>query len=791
MISKVSKLLITSSLAVANINPSYGMEDKNEIKNNNTIQIYNEDKMKHVPKQIKNQQKKLFNTKEELCNEMNKLCKNFKDDDTEQINKFCDILLGCTKLFGKDWNNLESILHDQNSKLEYNISDMLSCGNIQQRLLDLLRQNSNINENTQAILNKSDISNNDNNIVAKMKYILSMKELGMDSLQYISDECNNNKGSKLRYKFFENLFGKDGNNLGTILSHNIYRELDCINNMLSSNKSDLVCFLRQNTKMFSTLKEFAYSTELNDKYYVNKINKKINNCIDYVNKSSNIVNALHNFNNVNNIQQTQQFFTKLFENDCNNLKTILSYNLKEDLLEISNFLKNTNTQTYLIEFLKSDANKRLRNIIFKIVYTTTLKSSEIENIVNCIKYCINESASVSAESVSVPANTSFEGLWNKYKNESMSEELSPEKAQKQNKKLCDCLFTNNCENLITILNGESIGNINYYEIIDFLEDDDVKTYFINVMKNNNKLCDKIFSIVDNISYNSDNNETIDIIKNYISNARLMQLLNMDISFTEMLDNYNALNKAQDNELDNYNDPNNKQDNEQLKIAQIKQQICNYLFGDDGNNLQTILYCNSNIGVGLREINKFLKKGDVQAYFLNLSDVQKYLIEFFESKKNDQLYKNVSNTVNNRLHTNNNYGYDSEETSEEIIAELIDKIRSCIFLKSLDLDNNFSFVELYLNDLQSHIEEFCKCLLGNHGENLKTILSCNCREARDVYYCLKDETVQIYLSKLLQEHGISHYISSIYLNDDGNINCDYIECNNEHSNDIVYIINNCR
>lgn len=178
------------------------------------------------------------------------------------------------------------------------------------------------------------------------------------------------------------------------------------------------------------------------------------------------------------------------------------------------------------------------------------------------------------------------------------------------------------------------------------------------------------------------------------------------------------------------------------------QFFQYLLGKDGDNLQKILSCC--IYDELQSIYFMLQYTDVRDYFLNLL------------KNNDVLFKKVSNIVNSTKYNYFNIRNKVRDINNEIdnmVIYIVDKIKTIILMKSLDIEDTFKDIyDMYyyaqgIEESQEQIEKFCNCLFGINGKNLITILSCNVYdELINIQCMLYRNDVKKYLVNLLKNNN---------------------------------------
>ena len=147
---------------------------------------------------------------------------------------------------------------DNEKELQY-ILDMLNYTEVKLKLKDKLKSNKELHRNVSEIVNKLYDTYGKGEIIASIKYILLMKELGMDTTfkeiyeQYQWNDSIPKEG--LIKKFCNILFGNNGKNLQVILSSNLEQELICISDML--NKTEVMLKLKDKLTDNDTLNNIA------------------------------------------------------------------------------------------------------------------------------------------------------------------------------------------------------------------------------------------------------------------------------------------------------------------------------------------------------------------------------------------------------------------------------------------------------------------------------------------------------------------------------------------------------
>ena len=450
-------------------------------------------------------------------------------------------------------------------------------------------------------------------------------------------------------------------------------------------------------------------------------------------------NKISNEGKVKNKLQQQNIITNEESKQKLNINVVPSYKDNKVFTSIENTANNIK--------LNNDNNIKLNNIVNNINDCKNDIVIKKSNNTNEINNKISEKKRIEEELLKDNINKMYDTYYD-------NDEISEEENKELIKKLYNYLFGNNCHNLKISFGVEEALE----QIWELIQDNDIKNYFINSFKSKD---DNELNTISNAFNNNNNSEEYNNIKYYINyyihQGRLMRLLNMDITFKEMLDGYN----------------NAWEKNDDTKRMEYVEQFCDYLLGNDGKNLETILSYNGNIGSGLSEINKFL-----QEY-----NVTKYLSE--KLKHSNDLYHNVSNIVSNILYP----WYDKRNNT---IDDVIDNIKSCILLKSLGM--NSTFCEMWINDLteDNKIEQVLNVLFGNNGRNLETILYCNCKESKNVWDVLKQKKVEEHLIDFLKEYDIKHKILQQYIDKDvlHNTALKFDVILNECGDEILNIINNC-
>ena len=307
-------------------------------------------------------------------------------------------------------------------------------------------------------------------------------------------------------KFYEALFGSNGDNLEKIL-HCSDKELDNIEQMLSS----------QNTMEY--LKKI-------DKYSLYNLSNKANNM-----KSSNkykyhdtryfrdVINRINNYINILNLMPSlgmkwsfselwnKQAYLLLYDKNtafkikkeqietcveyllgdgCNNLQTILFTNdINLELNCIWDLLRQDYAKKYLLQLLDNDNN--LLNTLSDIVNNTKTSNYYINDVINQIKTVILMKK--------LGIEISFEKIFDDYNN--AIEDNDKEEQHKQIKKFCDYLFGNDVSNLKDILFWPD--RLELYDINKMLDKNDVKKYLVKFLKNKRN---KINDIIENITYSN-------------------------------------------------------------------------------------------------------------------------------------------------------------------------------------------------------------------------------------------------------------------------------------------------
>ena len=318
----------------------------------------------------------------------------------------------------------------------------------------------------------------------------------------------------------------------------------------------------------------------------------------------------------------KQFFQHLFGNNGDNLKKILSCNIYDELLNIYYMLRYTDVKDYVVDLLKNNDAlfKKISNIVNDMKYNylnIRNKVCDINNkIDNIVIYIVAEIKTIILMK-ELDMDGTFKDIYDMY-----SHSPSIADSQEQIEKFCNCLFGMNGKNLITILSC----NV-YDELINIncmLYFNDIKKYLVNLLNNNDVLFKKISEIVNSAEYNNNISNEVNNIVTEIKTVILMKSLDMDVSFTDIYENYfNAL----------------KDDRIEDRPIQIKK-FFNYLFGKDGKNLEKILLCQNEHE--LSAINAMLKE----------DDTKEYLIRFLKNQDNNLIYNQILKILNIRYSIRN-------------------------------------------------------------------------------------------------------------------------------------------
>lgn len=343
----------------------------------------------------------------------------------------------------------------------------------------------------------------------------------------------------------------------------------------------------------------------------------------------------------------------LFWNNCNVLRTILSYNVNNH--ELSSFIEEE--LGHVIDMLKQD--DVIQNFAYSLVIqyldSASLNSCLCHNILNAINNInrkhynnvyvelinsIQNIISIALNTIiplnnSLYPNVNFNQIYNEYKNAQ-----SQRKGELiQIKNFCrHLLFENDSYNLKLILSGK----IMYDSIISMLGDPKVRKYIIELLVHNSQLRDDILNIVASTKlwYSCClefpfNCQVKSIRKNILYCIKHAEL-GMDSTFKEIYDTYN---------------------NDILKEHNVEK-FFKYLFGGNScDNLSYILY-NSSFEDEWYYISNMLDK----------KEIKQSLISFLN--ENYKLHDRILQIVNrNDVCTSENY--------KNYIVNIQNKIRECV------------------------------------------------------------------------------------------------------------------